>query len=209
MSTTKYSPAVIYILSVIFALLILFANDSVWFQHNILDETKFKAVAVETLTMESSRKAIANEIIDRSLGQWPVLHDALQGPLESAISGFIDSQLSRTFIDKTVSVLYANVSGQEPQPILVDVKPILKYITLAASFLNPELGDKLNALKLPDSIGILNDKISTMFQKMDKFFGYAPLEVLLAGIILVFLIFSILIPATVKRLTWANMGAPP
>jgi hypothetical protein len=195
MSTKKPSPVVVYILSILFAILILFANFSIWFERNILDEEQFKKIAVETLTMESSRQAIASEIVTRAISKWPTVYEVLGDPLEKYIADFIDGPMSQTIIEKTVSILYYPFSGKEPEPVSIDLgvaKPISDLAMKAASLFSPELAQKIEDLNISekiDKVAIWNEKIQTLSENLKNFLRLGWLAVLFAGLILVFLIF--------------------
>ncbi len=147
----------VLITAVIAALLLVVANSAYWVSRTIFDSNNFTRVAVASVTSDSSRQAIADEVVDRALKDVPVIKE-IAGPTASKLVGSLlaTNQFSH-LLESATSRLHVYLTSNNRESIVLNlgsVKNVLgSLISLAGD------SDGQNAARIdtvPDQIVLVD-----------------------------------------------------
>ena len=95
----------VLITSIIAGVFILVANTAIWINRYMFNSENFTSTAVTSLTSESSRTAIATEITDQALKDYPKIKSVVDDTAVNFISSLLDSNRTEKVLTGAVSRL--------------------------------------------------------------------------------------------------------
>lgn len=143
------------------ALLILIANSAFWFNNYIFNTTNFTNTTTQALLSESSRTAIAGQVVSKALQNRPALQKAVEEPATKLISGLLDSNVAKNLVQRSVTRLQIAITSKNPQPIEINLEPVKENLTrlldIAQQITNrPADEAKFNPEDIPNTITLVD-----------------------------------------------------
>jgi hypothetical protein len=175
----------IVVTTIVAGILLTMANAALWLNNTLFDSKKFASVATESILSESSRTAIASEIVDTVLADRPIINRIVRDPATRLISSLIGSDQAKSAIEKVVVRAQTYVTSPNPQNIEFDLTGIKSITTKLFTILDSESKvEKIDTL--PDTLLILDaDNIPNLYQPSIAFLWIAPLAAIGAVLLIV------------------------
>ncbi len=176
-----------FILSTILAaLLLVVANSAIWVNRTMFDTKEFTTVTSQALLSQSSRNALAGEIVDTALQSQPAARAVVAEPATNFIAGLLNTQQAQNALNAVVGKVQILFTSKRPEPITYDLSGIKTTITKLLTLANKDEA-VVKVDQVPDTITIFKniDKIPSFYQAGVVLTFVAPLAFLLALFLLV------------------------
>ncbi len=172
--------------TILAALLLVVANSAIWINRTIFDTQKFTTVTSQALLSQSSRSALAGEIVDTALQSQPAVKAVVAEPATNFIAGLLNTQQAQNALDVVVGKVQILFTSKRPEPITYDLSGIKATITKLLTLANKDEA-VVKVDQVPDSITIFKniDQIPSFYQAGVILTFIAPLAFLLAMFLLV------------------------
>lgn len=180
--------------TVLAAILLVVANSAIWLNRSVFNTQQFTSISTQALTSESSRKALANEIVDRALQNNPTVAAVVTEPATNIISGLLGSQQAEKAFTKITSKVQTLLTSKRPESITYDLTGIKATVTKLLTVANKDQAVE-KVTELPNSITVFDaNKVPSFYQYGVAMTFIAPLAFLLALVLLI-------MPHVKRRLT--------
>ncbi|MCA9328122.1 hypothetical protein KDA14_06345 [Candidatus Saccharibacteria bacterium] len=100
------SKIVSFVLLVSAGLTLFLAESAYWVNHTVFNQQNFTRITTTALLEESSRDAIANAVVDKTLADRPLVKRAIGDRAESLISGLLASDASSRALSTVTTKTY-------------------------------------------------------------------------------------------------------
>ncbi len=168
------------------AILLLVANSALWVNKVLFNTQEFTRLTSQALLSESSRTAIAGEVVDNALADRPVAKRVVGEPATKLIAGLLGTNLTASATDKLVATLQTAVTTKNPQSIEFDLTGI-KSMAARLIQLTGEDSPIPEGRELPDTLVILDaNRVPNFYQYGVVFLWLAPLSALAALVMLAY-----------------------
>lgn len=135
----KANPWVTKTISILLLLLasvsLFLAQSSYWVNHTVFNQENFSSLVHEAVLEQSSRDAVAAQVVDRALQNRPVAERVIGDRAEKLVSSLLGSDFSSQAINKIVNVTYTYITTPDRQDIKIELagikEPILTVLNLA------------------------------------------------------------------------------
>ncbi|MBP9738346.1 hypothetical protein KBD20_01520 [Candidatus Saccharibacteria bacterium] len=166
--------------------LLLIANSAIWVNDVLFNTEKFTQITSQALLSESSRNALAGEIVDQALADRPIVKRVVGEPATKFVSGLLGTNLAETATDKVVARLQTAVTTEDPQNIEIDLTGIKNILPKLISLAGAE--DSIpEETKLPDTLVLLDTaNIPNVYKYATVFLWLAPISAITATILLAY-----------------------
>lgn len=151
---------------VIASLLLVIANSAFWINKNIFDTDNFTKIAVTSVTSESSRQAIANEVVDRALQDKPIVKQIAGPTAVKLVGSLLSTDQFTKVLEVSVSKLQVYLTSSDQQSIVLNlsgVKSVFGQVISLAGDANSNAEAKVN--NVPDQIVLVNAENIPSFYK--------------------------------------------
>lgn len=174
------------IVSAIFAsILFVIANSAFWVNNYIFDTNNFTQVATTSLTSESSRDAIASEITDKLLADYPTAKNVAGNTITKVVSGVLGTDQVENVLGKAVSKLQVSFTSSDPQSLTIDLQGPKDFITKVVDVVSKQRDVNINPDNIPSEIVLVNkDNIPDFYKYGVVFLWLGPIA-LIGAIVLV------------------------
>ncbi|MDQ5886157.1 MAG: hypothetical protein QG628_554 [Patescibacteria group bacterium] len=173
-------------------ILLTIAQTGWWISHTIYDTDTFAQITTTALTKESSREAIANEIVSQSFASKPVLQATLGKSATKLIASLLATDQASTAITKVSEKAQTVLTSEKPDPITFNLVPLKKGLVVISAI--AERVDKpieVDAAEIPDSITLLNrNEIPDLYKVNQTVLFLTPLCIFLSIALLGYLLYS-------------------
>lgn len=185
-SQTKHTWLRPTIVSAIFAaILFVIANSAFWVNNYIFDTNNFSSVATTSLTSESSRDAIASEITDKLLSDYPTAKNIAGNTITKVVSGVLGTDQVENVLGKAISKLQVSFTSSDPQSLTIDLQGPKEFITKVVDVVSTQRQVKINPDNIPSEIVLVNkDNIPDFYKYGIVFLWLGPIA-LIGAIVLV------------------------
>jgi hypothetical protein len=172
--------------SVLAALLLVVANSAIWVNRTLFNTQTFTEVTTEALLSQSSRTALASDIVDTALQNQPAVKAVVAEPATNFIAGLLNTQQAQNALNKVVSKVQIIFTSERPEPVTYDLTGIKGTITRLLSLANKDEA-VVRVDQVPDSITIFKniEDIPSFYQAGVILTFIAPLAFLLALFLLI------------------------
>lgn len=175
----------IVVTSVIAAVFITIANSAIWVNQQLFNTENFSKTAVTSLTSESSRRAIASEITDRALADYPKIKNVVDDYSINFISGLLGSDRAEKLINRVVTKLQVVLTSKRPDPIVLNFEGLKDTISKLIEISGREEEARIDPDKIPSQITILDtNKVPSFYQAGVVMSWLSPFAALAAIILL-------------------------
>lgn len=135
------------------AILLFLAQSAYWVNHTIFNQANFSNITTTALLSESSRDAIADSVVNKSLENRPVVKQVVGDRASALISGLLDSDLSNQAVKGLTNKTYSYVTSSDRQDIKIDLISIKTPIESVITITQRENGPVASTLnQVPDEI---------------------------------------------------------
>lgn len=176
------------IISAIFAgILFCVANSAVWVNRYIFNTENFTSVATQAITSESSRQAIAQQITNKALADYPTVRNVVDDAATKVISGVLGSDQVENVLQKAISKLQVAVTSNNQESITIDLTGPKELLTKVVDVVGERREVKVNPDNIPSEIVILDkDKIPDFYKYSVLFLWLGPLAFIGAVVLIIF-----------------------
>lgn len=137
------------------SLLLVVANSASWANRNIFETEKFTTTAVTALTSQSSRDALANEVVSQALADYPRLKSFVEDRASSFISGLLDSNVVERILTKSVSRLQVFMTSPKKEPVVINLAGVKDTVQRLITAAGREDEARIDPAQIPDQIVLL------------------------------------------------------
>lgn len=182
------------IATIVAAVLLALANSAIWVNRTVFNTQEFTQISTQALTSESSRQALAGEIVDKALENNPTVAAVVTEPATNIISGLLNSQQAKNALTKIISKVQILVTSKQPESITYDLTGIKTTVTKLLTIANKDQAvEKVS--ELPDTLTVFDaSKVPSIYQYGVAMTLIAPFAFLLALALLI-------VPHVKKQLT--------
>lgn len=168
-------------------LFLLIANSALWVNKTIFNTENFSQITTDSLLSESSRNAVATEIVDKALADRPVAKNVAGEQATKFISGLLATSQAETAVQKVSSRLQIMLTSEHSENVELDLTGIKQTVTKLIDLAGSEQQDSQTAKveSIPDKITIVDtSKIPTFYQLGTLFLWLAPIALISGMLIL-------------------------
>ncbi len=154
-----------FILATVFAaVLLLLANSAIWVNRAVFDTNKFTSISSSALLSESSRNALAGEIVEQALKNNPTVAAVVTEPATNIIAGLLNSQQAKNAATKVIGKVQILLTSKNPQNIEYDLTGIKGTVSKLLTLANKDQAvDRVATL--PDTLVIFDaSKVPSLYQ---------------------------------------------
>lgn len=182
----KLSPRLRFILlSSLAVLFLLVANSALWVNRTIFNTENFSQITTDSLLSESSRNAMANEVVDQALKDRPVVKNVVQEPATKFISGLLATSQAQAGVERVVSKLHIVLTSEDTENVEIDLTGIKQTASKLIDLANKEDGQAATKVEsLPDKITLLDTSQFPKFYKLGTAFMWLAPITLVAGLLI-------------------------
>lgn len=152
--------------SIFAALLLVVANSALWINRTIFNTDTFTDIAVTSITSESSRQAIASEVVDRALGDRPIIREIAGPTATRLVSSLLGTDQFDSVLHFAVGKLQVYLTSNERESIVLNLASVKNIATSLISVAGQNTGDveaKVGAV--PDQIVLVDASNIPSFYK--------------------------------------------
>jgi hypothetical protein len=150
------------IMAIAAGFLLVLANTAVWVNRYVFDTNTFTSLAVSTVTEESSRQAVAAELVDRALADRPVLKNVAGDTAANFISGLLSSPTAEKALTRVVTRLQIVLTSPQREAIVINLEGlkqiIARLVSAASSIQGEQRIENVDPERLPNQITLLDPK---------------------------------------------------
>jgi len=176
-----------FVLSTILAaILLVVANSAIWVNRTMFDTQEFTSITSTALLSQSSRNALAGEIVNTALQSQPAVKAVVAEPATNFISGLLNTQQAKNALNTVIGKVQIIFTSERPQPVTYDLSGIKATVTKLLTLANKDEA-VVKVDQVPNSITIFKnvDKIPSFYKAGVVLNFVAPLAFLLALFLLV------------------------
>lgn len=186
-NTNKPKPLIgkgLIAVTVVAGFLLVIANSALWVNRTLFDVNTFSTIAEQSLLSESSRNALAGEVVDTVLADRPLVKNAVGDTATKLISGLLGSNQAEAGVKKVISRIHLAITSENPKNIEFDLTGIKSVIDKIIILIGKD-DDASRVNKIPDKIAILDvNKLPKLYLYGTIFLWVAPLALIGAAILL-------------------------
>ncbi len=174
------------IVSAIFAaLLFIIANSAFWVNRYIFDTNNFTQVATTSLTSESSRNAIASEITNKALADYPTARNIAGDTITKVVSGVLGTDQVENVLEKAITKLQVSVTSSDQQSLVINLEGPKALLTKVVDVVSTQRDVQINPDNIPSEIVLVNkDNIPDFYKYGVVFLWLGPIA-LIGALVLV------------------------
>lgn len=143
-------------LGILTVLLVLMVNVAIWLQTSIFNEQKFVQTTQTVLSQESTRNAIASNIVDNALQNYPTVDKVLGDTLTKSVSALMNTNAFASLTTKASTQLYNLVTTKNPQSVVINTSNIQDFLNAITRFVSPATAEKVQSIQIPNQIVLVN-----------------------------------------------------
>jgi hypothetical protein len=145
--------------SIIAGFLLLITNSAYWVNNQIFDKDNFTSTVTTSITSESSRSAISQNITNEIFTDRPIAKRIVGDFTTKIISGLLDTEQFNEVLTLTVERTQAYITSSDQEDVVIElgaVKDVITQITTISESLGREA--KIDPENIPDSITLIEEE---------------------------------------------------
>jgi len=140
---------------VICCILLAIANVSLWITLNVLNAERFGELVAEGLQSQEASQAIAGEVVDHFLSDYPVVR-AVAGPVaEDLIAGLLQHEILTSAIETVATATNLALTKDLRDFIPLKVQEIAPFVVGVVYAVDPVLAEQISATLTSEPITLL------------------------------------------------------
>lgn len=168
--------------------LLLITNSAIWVNRQIFNSANFTNTVTTSLTSESSREAIAQEVTDRMFEDRPIAKRIAGNFSTKLVSGVLATDQFNAVLSTAVNKLQVYATSSNQQSVEIDftgIKDILARVSNVAESLGSQV--TIDTEKIPDNIQIVNEENIPDFYRAGVVMSWlAPITFIIALLLLAY-----------------------
>lgn len=141
---------------IVAGLFIVIANSAVWANRYLSDTDRFTATAVASLTSESSTDALATEIVDTALADYPTIKGLVDDTAINFISGLLGSGRMEQALTKVVGRVQIFLTSPQKPPVVINLEGAKDTVNKLIQLSGREGETKIDPDKIPNEITVFD-----------------------------------------------------
>jgi energy-converting hydrogenase Eha subunit E len=178
----KYSYKKIVWLSIFASILLLVTNSAVWVNRQIFNTDNFTQVVTESISSESSRTAIAQNITDKIFEDRPIAKRIAGDFSVKIVSGLLDTNQFSSVLTATVERMQAYVTSNNQEDVTIElgaVKDVLTQLTAVSESLGKDVS--INPENIPEQVTLINEEdVPNLYSTSVVMLWLAPISLVIA-----------------------------
>lgn len=171
--------------TIVAGFLLVIANSALWVNRTLFNVDTFSTIAEKSLLSESSRNALASEIVDTALADRPMVKNIAGDTITKLISGLLGSNQAEIGVKKIISRIHLAITSENPKNIEYDLTGIKSVIDKIITLIGKDESSS-SVSKIPDKLVILDvSNLPKLYIYGVVFLWVAPFALICAAIILV------------------------
>jgi len=176
------------VLTIVAGFLLLVTNSALWVNRNIFNAENFTQIVTTSITSESSRTAIAQNITDNIFQDRPIAKRIAGDFTVKIVSGLLDTTQFNSVLATAVERMQVYVTSSDQEDITIElgaVKDILAQLTSVSESLGREV--TVDSSNIPDRITLIEEKdVPDLYNVTVVMLWLAPISLVLALVLLVY-----------------------
>lgn len=165
--------------------MLVIANSALWVNRTLFNVDTFSTIAEKSLLSESSRNALAGEVVDTALADRPLIKNVVGDTVTKLISGLLGSNQAEAGLRKVISRIHLAITSENPKNIEYDLTGIKSVIDKIITLIGKDDAES-RVNKIPDKIVILDvSNLPKLYMYGTVFLWVAPIALIGAAILLV------------------------
>jgi len=144
------------ITAIVAGILIVVANSAIWANRYIVDTNNFTKTAVTSITSESSTDALATEIVDVALADYPTIKSVVDDTAINFISGLLGSSRMEQALTGVVSRLQVFLTSPQKSPVVINLEGAKETVNNLIKLSGREGETKFDPNKIPNEITVVD-----------------------------------------------------
>lgn len=136
--------------------LIVVANSAIWANRYLSDTDNFTSTAVTAITSESSTDAIAGEIVDKALADYPAIKNVVDDTATNFISGLLGSARMQKALTQVVSRVQIFLTSPQKQPVVINLEGAKSTVNQLIQLSGREGQTNFNPDNIPNQITVFD-----------------------------------------------------
>lgn len=146
----------VIITALVAAFMVLVANSAIWVNRYFMDTDNFTQVAVTSLTSESSTDALATEVVDKALADYPAVKNVVESTAVNFISGLLDSDRMRQALTQVVSRLQIFLTSPQREAVVINLEGAKDVVNRLIQLSGREGQTSFEPNKIPSEIVVFD-----------------------------------------------------
>lgn len=146
------------LISISAAFLLLLANSAVWVNQYMFNSANFAQVATDSITSDSSRKAIAGGITNKLLSDRPVANNLVGDTVTNVISGVLATEQANKAFNTVVSRTNEYLTSSNQESIAIDLSGVKGFLTKVVDAVSNFREVKVDPAKIPNEIVLVDEQ---------------------------------------------------
>lgn len=176
----------VVIVSIIAGFLLLISNSAIWINNQIFNTENFTNTVTTTLTSESSRDAISQNITDRIFADRPIAKRIAGDFTTKIIGGLLATDQFGTVVSTAAEKMQVYVTSNDQQDVTIElggIKDVITKLTTVAESLGRDTS--INTENIPEQIVIVEEsEIPDLYKAGVAMLWIAPITLIGAIILL-------------------------
>ncbi len=161
------------------SIMLVVANSAFWVNKYIFNSDNFADVVSTSLTSESSRDAIASQITESALQNYPVAKNVAGESVTKVISGILGSDRVEAVINKVAYKLNIVFTSNNQESVVIDLSGVKDFLGKVVEVAGEFRDVKFDPNEIPEEIVLLDaDKIPNFYSYSVAFLWLGPLALL-------------------------------
>lgn len=156
----------VIIMGVVAGLLLVVANSAIWVNRYLSDTDNFTRTAVTSLTSESSTDALATEIVDVALADYPAIKGVVDDTAINFISGLLGAGRTEQALTALVGRLQVFLTSPQKPPVVINLEGAKETINNLIKLAGREGETKFDPNEIPNQITVFDPA------KFPNFYNY-------------------------------------
>ena len=144
------------ITGIVAGILIVVANSAIWANRYIVDTNNFTNTAVASITSESSTDALATEIVDVALADYPTIKSVVDDTAINFISGLLGSGRMEQALTGVVSRLQVFLTSPQKPQVVINLEGAKATVNQLITLSGREGETKFDPNKIPNEITVID-----------------------------------------------------
>lgn len=171
--------------AILAGLLLVVANSAIWVNRQVFNTQNFTSTAVTAVTSDSSRQALASEIVDRALADRPVVKNVAGNTATRLVSGLLGTSQFNEALTKAVGKIQVYVTSKEQKSVSLDLSGVKNTVNTLLTIADNRGADTDQASQrvnnIPDELVLVDaDNIPSFYSLGVALLWLAPLCLVLA-----------------------------
>lgn len=163
---------------------LIIANSAFWVNRTVFNTQNFSDITTNSLLSESSRGAVADEIVQQALSDRPLIRSAVQEPASKFISGLLATSQAKAVLSRAASKLQVAVTSEHKENIELDLSSF-KQTAAKLIDISGQSSENTNVDNIPNKITLVDvSKIPEFYKLGTLFMWFGPLALALGLLLL-------------------------